>query len=260
MSTDFGKRCGEKLVIVLVRNEFGHFFNLPQIYISSYNMFFLSPRKIMNGSLETISFTPVTQTTMAIISNVSKILALKSSPVGFHDENLMIRNFNHNTTLAAVIFNQMTPKLLSITLRFPSQLRSLQKGQTCGNFDCLWLIRNSNDLENTNSYDREGFLALQHTIFESWLKFHDKVVVDGKLPSLEFNSIQSSGDIDHSHDQGDTTTNAVWIFYYFLYFVPFLNLIWVSVKDFFLRTIRSLSYFSMKIGEIIVDFEEYRVR
>uniref|UniRef100_A0A1I8NCP5 ABC transporter domain-containing protein n=1 Tax=Musca domestica TaxID=7370 RepID=A0A1I8NCP5_MUSDO len=184
--------------------------------------------KIMNGSLETISFTPVTQTTMAIISNVSKILALKSSPVGFHDENLMIRNFNHNQTLAAVIFNQMTPKLLSITLRFPSQLRSLQKGQTCGNFVCLWPMRNSNDLENTNSYDREGFLALQHTIFESWLKFHDKVVVDGKLPSLEFNSIQSSGDIDHSHDQGDTTTNAVWILYYFLYFVPFLNLIWIE--------------------------------
>ncbi|XP_061396882.1 ABC-type organic anion transporter ABCA8-like [Musca vetustissima] len=181
-------------------------------------------QQIMNRSL--LLYTPEHETTATIMHNVSKSLGLTENPMGYKNEDQMLNIFNRNTTLAVVIFHEFSSDFLSLTLRFPSQFRTLQSGHNCSNSDCFWSMRNvDSEIENLNIYLKEGFLQLQHSIFEAWAKFYNKGLEE-KLPSLSFKAFQhSAGGGQTQYDGQKNATHFIWTFYYFIYLVPFLNLV-----------------------------------
>jgi len=122
-----------------------------------------------------LAFTPETTFTSEVTKNVAKTLEL-SSTVGYESESEMQNQFDERTTLAGIVFNDLrddgTPLTLSISIRFPSEFRTIAPFLT---EDRLWITRCSGRInpgrdrakhdKQQDIYIREGFLQLQH-LFE----------------------------------------------------------------------------------------------
>lgn len=179
-----------------------------------------------------LAYTPITPITTQIIEEVVEKLQLKGA-LGFESAFLMEARFFNKTMFAAVDFqgfNQTNPKILTIVIRFPSHFRTIKLQHIK---DYLWLSRCNGILaidsekvghKNTGLYAREGFLALQHQIFLSWLKATG-VELNQKI---ELRSFRHSVNPFYC-DVITTGSNLVYLLFYLCFFYPFLNLIQVRV-------------------------------
>ncbi|XP_030245571.1 ATP-binding cassette sub-family A member 3 [Drosophila navojoa] len=130
-----------------------------------------------------LAYSPDTPFVKRVVDVVTSVLELNNS-IGYNDPETLQNQFDERTMLAAVVFDRLDqdpdaiPKVLSVSIRFPSEFRTISPFLT---EDRLWLTRcsgvvnskrdNAKDSDiNQDIYIREGFLQLQHQVFLAW--FH----------------------------------------------------------------------------------------
>lgn len=163
------------------------------------------------------------------------------------NEQSLINHFNDRKYLAGIYFHNIShveeahtvPEKLSVTLSFPSEFRTSKHPDI---YNRLWLTRCSgvlNDfdtdrLQHADLYLREGFLQIQHRLFVEWLKMLqsgslDHAEIDYSLPTISVRSLRHHTDHEPCHTE--CSSNLIWFLYYFTFFLPFLRVIKVHIKD-----------------------------
>lgn len=184
-------------------------------------------------------FTPNNDNTQNIVKICAKNLKLSGSR-GFESEAEMINHFDAKKVFAGIVLNGS-----NFTLRFPNYFRTQYKKKAYRMPD-FWLTRCSgydeldklNHLKHVDFYAREGFLQLYDHLLKAYYKYKD-ISIDNTKQVYENNSmiIRSVfpgvepqmgcvGDIDRRGLTAEGFLNSA--LYSFIYFVPFLNLVWVS--------------------------------
>lgn len=153
--------------------------------------------------------------------------------------------FDDRTTLAAIVFENIgkdqedVPKELSISIRFPSEFRTISPFLTD---DRLWLRRCSgvvdakrDNVKDTDTdqkqdiYIREGFLQLQHMVFMEWLhKLRATHPPKFPEPQVKVTNVRLRV-ADERCSTMDIYTVPSFL-YNFVYILPFINIIWVSAQ------------------------------
>lgn len=188
-----------------------------------------------------LAHSPNTKFVSEVIQEVATKLELNGS-VGFDNAGALQNQFDERTILAGVIFknididDEMVPKELSISIRFPSEFRTLSPFLT---EDRLWLTRcsgvvnpkrdNSKDSEiNQDIYIREGFLQLQHLIFLEWFhKVRTQNPSTATEPRTEVFNVRLHEAAERCSSM-DLYTVPSFLFN-FLFLLPFINIIRVSL-------------------------------
>ncbi|EDV47605.2 ATP-binding cassette sub-family A member 3 [Drosophila erecta] len=181
-----------------------------------------------------LAFTPETAFTTDVVNKVAKTLEL-SSTLGYDSESEMQNQFDERTTLAGIVFNNLhdegTPLMLSISIRFPSQFRTITPFLT---EDRLWITRCSGRInpvrdrakhdKQQDIYIREGFLQLQHQVFVEWYhRLRTDVITTYTEPHVEvFNILMQAADEPCSVM---SVAQLPTFLYNFIYLLPFLNII-----------------------------------
>ncbi|XP_043660615.1 phospholipid-transporting ATPase ABCA3 [Drosophila teissieri] len=181
-----------------------------------------------------LAFTPETAFTTDVTKNVAKTLEL-SSTVGYESESEMQMQFDERTTLAGIVFNDLSdggvPLTLSVSIRFPSEFRTVAPFLT---EDRLWITRCSGRInpardrakhdKQQDIYIREGFLQLQHQIFVEWYHLLTRdAVTPYKEPNVEvYNILLKAADEPCSVM---SVARLPTFLYNFIYLLPFLNII-----------------------------------
>lgn len=188
-------------------------------------------------------FTPNDETTQSIIQNTVNTFKISGSR-GFDTEAEMMSHFNAKDVFAAVVLNDF-----NMTLRFPNYFRTQYKKKALRMID-FWLTRCSGykelekleELKHADFYSREGFLQLYDNILKA--KYNTDISLEKTLKILvNFNVMSMSSfyhdaipeigcvnDIDRRGLTAEGFLNSA--LYSFLYFVPFLHLVWVSDNNF----------------------------
>ncbi|EDW65658.1 phospholipid-transporting ATPase ABCA3 [Drosophila virilis] len=184
-----------------------------------------------------LAHSPNTKFVSEVIQEVATKLELNGS-VGFDNAGALQNQFDERTILAGVIFknidvnDEMVPKELSISIRFPSEFRTLSPFLT---EDRLWLTRcsgvvnpkrdNSKDSEiNQDIYIREGFLQLQHLIFLEWFhKLRTQNPSTATEPRTEVFNVRLHEPAERCSTM-DLYTVPSFLFN-FLFLLPFINII-----------------------------------
>lgn len=184
-------------------------------------------------------FTPNDETTQNIIRRTVATFKISGSR-GFDTEAEMISHFNAKDVFAGVVLNDF-----NMTLRFPNYFRTQYKKKALRMID-FWLTRCSGykeidkleDLKHVDFYAREGFLHLYHHLLKA--KYNTGVSLEKTLRILKnykrlFMSsfyhdanpeVGCVNDIDRRGLTAEGFLNSA--LYSFLYFLPFLHLVWVS--------------------------------
>lgn len=197
----------------------------------------------MDISHFTLYYAPIDNVARTLLTEVSKNLSLSGDTQGFDDESDLLQHFNRNESLAAIIFQTLTTDSLSVTIRFPNEFRTVLKRQ-----DRWWstgfttLIPDNNNLQNP--YIREGFLQIQHAVFKAWIKYCDASLFH-KIPIIDVNYFLHDS-VRRIPIHRTNSVNVLWHLYHFLYFVPFLNLIWVSSLFYILHSNMHVCYLNFR--------------
>lgn len=178
----------------------------------------------MDISHFTLYYAPVDKITRTLLTEVSKDLSLSGDAQGFDDESDLLQHFHRNKSLAAIIFQKITTDSLSVTIRFPNEFRTVLRRQDRWWSTGFTTLIPGNNLPNP--YIREGFLQIQHAVFKAWIKYFDASLFH-KIPIIDVNYFVHDT-VRRIHIHRKNSANFLWHLYHFLYFVPFLNLIWVS--------------------------------
>lgn len=185
-------------------------------------------------------YSPVTEFAKEIAETVTSELELNNS-VGYDNQETLQNQFDDRTTLAGVIFdrldndNEGVPKVLSVSIRFPSEFRTISPFLT---EERLWLTRCSGVVNpkrdnvkdehvNQDIYIREGFLQLQHQIFLAWFhKIRTQDPTNYTEPQAEvFNvRLRMANERCFSMDFDSIPS----FLFNFIYLLPFINVIRVS--------------------------------
>lgn len=188
-----------------------------------------------------LAYTPKTPFVHGLAKHVVKMLELNAT-IPFANEDELEDQFDEKTTLAGLIFNGVDadkegpPLELSVTIRFPSEFRTMSSFQT---EERLWLTRCSGRInaekEQVKSgykqdiYIREGFLQLQHQIFLHW--YHQllvQLVSNFQKPAVEMFNVHLRAAEEPCAAM--SLARLPTFLYYFIYLLPFLNIIRVSVQ------------------------------
>lgn len=179
-----------------------------------------------------------------MITTVAALLELNGT-TPFENSEVLQSQFDDRTTLAAIVFDNVgknqedVPKELSISIRFPSEFRTISPFLTD---DRLWLrrcsgvvdakrdnVKDTDTDQNQDLYIREGFLQLQHLVFMEWL--HKlRVAHPPKFPEpqVEVTNVRLRV-ADERCSTMDIYTVPSFL-YNFVYLLPFINIIWVSAQ------------------------------
>lgn len=150
---------------------------------------------------------------------------------GFANEHQMIENFKADFVLAAVVFEAD-----NLTLRFPNYFRT-RPNLNCYRTQDFWLTKCLGFLDAEDYYAREGFLALLYTIVMTQIEMEQNInfVKPQSFSSMNYRYLPKMKCVnDINGTQLSWQRFFLWSLYYFLYFVPFLNLLWVSVFGIFI--------------------------
>ncbi|XP_075156656.1 phospholipid-transporting ATPase ABCA3-like [Haematobia irritans] len=177
-------------------------------------------------------YAPIHPITTSIINETAKKLDLFGVEGYNSDYEDFDLYFYRKSYLAIIIFDKFSPDILSVTMRFPNQFRTLHKGKDCWERFCYWSTRRYNFIKDTASSDgnsdvdlyiREGYLQVLHSLFMSWINYYDSSKYTD-ISSLSINTfLHDSQQKKYFHR---SLTNFAWFFYNFVYFLPFLNVIW----------------------------------
>ncbi|KAH8387874.1 hypothetical protein KR093_009983, partial [Drosophila rubida] len=161
-----------------------------------------------------------------------------NTTIAFEDSETLQNQFDERTTLAAIVFEDIDaklenpPKVLSVSIRFPSEFRTLNPFLT---EDRLWLTRCSGFVnakrDNVKDkglyqdiYIREAFLQIQHQVFTEWLhKLRSFYPTEYTEPTVEVFNIRLKVPDDRCSSI-DVYTVSLFLFH-FLYLLPFINII-----------------------------------
>ncbi|XP_037724735.1 ATP-binding cassette sub-family A member 2 [Drosophila subpulchrella] len=181
-----------------------------------------------------LAYTPKTPFTTDVARSVAKTLELNST-VGYRLESEMQDQFDERTTLAGIVFHEAsrggTPLKLSISIRFPSEFRTIAPFLT---EDRLWITRCSGRInpgrdqakhyKQQDLYIREGFLQLQHQIFVEWYhRLRTDFITTYPEPNVEvYNILLNAADEPCSVM---SIARLPTFLYNFIYLLPFLNII-----------------------------------
>lgn len=138
----------------------------------------------------------------------------------------MIQNFKADSVLAAVVFEPN-----NLTLRFPNYFRTRINKNYYRTQD-FWLQKCFGFLDPEDYYAREGFLALLYTIIMARIEMEksNNFVSPKSFSSMNYKFLPKMKCVnDISGIQLSWQRFFVWSLYYFIFFVPFLNLLWVSI-------------------------------
>lgn len=192
-----------------------------------------------------IAYTPNSVFTKDVVSTVAAILELNGT-TGYEDAEALQSQFDDRVILAGIVFENVkknqedAPKELSLSIRFPSEFRTLRPFLT---EDRLWLKRCSGVVDskrdnvddsdsNQDIYIREGFLQLQHLIFVEWLhKLRSQYTPEYTEPQVEVFNVRLKV-ADERCSTMDIYTVPLFL-YNFVYILPFINIIWVSAQSSF---------------------------
>ncbi|KAH8252511.1 hypothetical protein KR032_000293 [Drosophila birchii] len=180
-----------------------------------------------------LGYTPNTEFVSNLAAKVMATLELNAT-IPFDSEEDLENQLDERTTLAGLVFiGDLTkvPKRLDVQIRFPSEFRTLKTYQT---EDRLWLTRCSGliytDREqvdkpiNQDIYIREGFLQLQHQVFMEW--YHQLSTLfesNNEDPNVMVYNIQIKAADEHCAAR--SLVRLPTFLYYFIYLLPFLNII-----------------------------------
>ncbi|KAM8720001.1 hypothetical protein ACLKA7_006114 [Drosophila subpalustris] len=185
----------------------------------------------------TLAYVPKSVFAYQIADQIAKRLELNNT-IGFEDPDTLQNQFDERTTLAAIIFEdtdeslETAPKSLSVSIRFPSEFRTLNPFLT---EDRLWLTRcsgfvnakrdNVKDSDiNQDIYIREAFLQIQHQVFIEWLRQLRKIYPTNMgEPIVEVFNVRLKVP-DERCSTIDVYTVPLFLFN-FLYLLPFINII-----------------------------------
>ncbi|TMW51591.1 hypothetical protein DOY81_003318 [Sarcophaga bullata] len=182
-------------------------------------------------------FTPNDPTTQNIIKNTVTTFKISGSR-GFDTEAEMISHFNAEDVFAGIVLNDF-----NMTLRFPNYFRTQYKKKSLRMID-FWLTRCSGyqeldkleNLKHVDFYVREGFLQLYDHLLKA--KYNTDISLEKTLKILATFNMMSMSSLYHDADpevgcvnnidrRGLTAEGFLNSFLYsFLYFVPFLHLVW----------------------------------
>lgn len=177
-------------------------------------------------------FTPNNSYTQNVFKITAEKLKLNGSK-GFASETEMLDDFRAANTLAGVVLLGH-----NVTLRFPNYFRTTTNNNYYKSQDfwltrCTGLLDADNKKKHLDFYEREGFLQLLYTIIRSQLEVENKTEIkEYEMPALisMHHSIEPKvgcvNDVSRKPMTPDSFLN--WSLYYFIYFVPFLNLVWAS--------------------------------
>ncbi|KAH8416825.1 hypothetical protein KR222_006445 [Zaprionus bogoriensis] len=184
-----------------------------------------------------LAYTPQSAFVQDVVRTVALLLELNGT-IGFDNSEVLQNQFDERTTLAAIVFENIekdqetVPKVLSFSIRFPSEFRTLSPFLT---EDRLWLTRCSGVVnakrDNTNDKDikqdiyiREGFLQLQHLVFIEWLHrlrgFYPPAFTEPQVEVLNVRLRMA----DERCSTMDLYTMPSFL-YNFVYLLPFINII-----------------------------------
>ncbi|XP_002133848.2 ATP-binding cassette sub-family A member 2 [Drosophila pseudoobscura] len=182
-----------------------------------------------------LAFAPKTEFTELVINAVADELGMKGVQ-GYKNNAELQKHFDERTTLAGIIFHDSPakepPESLSISIRFPSEFRTIKPFLTEAR---LWLTRcsgavrdkqdNAKDTDtNQDLYIREGFLQLQHHVFLQWFQqLKIKYPHTYTEPQVEVFNIRLRA--ANSPCTMMTLVRMPAFLYNFLYLIPFLNII-----------------------------------
>ncbi|XP_060661358.1 phospholipid-transporting ATPase ABCA3 isoform X1 [Drosophila nasuta] len=161
-----------------------------------------------------------------------------NTTIAFEDSDTLQNQFDQRTTLAAIVFEdtdanlETPPKVLSVSIRFPSEFRTLNSFLT---EDRLWLTRCSgfvnakrDNVEEKELYQdiyiRETFLQIQHQVFMEWLHQLRAIYPSSYTePAVEVFNIRLKVP-DERCSSIDVYTVPLFLFN-FLYLLPFINIL-----------------------------------
>ncbi|KAH8261712.1 hypothetical protein KR044_002736, partial [Drosophila immigrans] len=184
-----------------------------------------------------LAYSPKSLFAKQLADAVATTLDLNTT-IAFEDNEALQSQFDERTTLAGIVFEDMDanlelpPKTLSVSIRFPSEFRTLSPFLT---EDRLWLTRcsgfvnakrdNVKDLdEYQDIYIREAFLQIQHQVFTEWLhKLRTIYPTPYTEPVVEVFNIRLRVPDDRCSSI-DVYTVPLFLFH-FLYLLPFINII-----------------------------------
>ncbi|KAI8118826.1 ATP-binding cassette sub-family A member 3 [Lucilia cuprina] len=179
-------------------------------------------------------YTPINNYTQNIFEITAQQLNLNAA-IGFNMENEMLEQFTASNTLAAVILHGH-----NIIIRFPNYFRTRPYKNYYKPQD-FWLTRCSGLLDSNNKkhldyYDREGFLQLLYTLIATQLNVENPAVTKDyempKLISMHYNLEPKRSCVNDMNRKTITQkTFFIWSLYYFLYLLPFLNLLWKFSRE-----------------------------
>jgi len=188
----------------------------------------------------TLAYCPNSIFAEQIAKSVATTLELNTT-VAFEDPEALHNQFDERTTLAAIIFEgtdaslETVPKTLSVSIRFPSEFRTLDPFL---NEDRLWLTRCSGFVNakrdnvkdpdmNQDIYIREAFLQIQQQVFAEW--YHKLRLIyptSYTEPAVEVFNVRLKVP-DERCSTMDVYAVPLFLFN-FLYLLPFINVIRVS--------------------------------
>ncbi|KAH8344779.1 hypothetical protein KR067_006857 [Drosophila pandora] len=182
-----------------------------------------------------LAYAPIVPFAREMTESVAKTLELNAT-IGFNSADQMQDQFDERTTLAGVVYYNVeaegTPLKLSLSIRFPSEFRTILPFLTENR---LWLTRCSGRInegrdrvtdqdKQQDIYIREGFLQLQHQIFTEWYhRLRNEFPTEYPEPNVEVYNILHKAD-----DESCTSMNMHRLptfLYNFIYLLPFLNII-----------------------------------
>ncbi|XP_068154604.1 phospholipid-transporting ATPase ABCA3 [Drosophila tropicalis] len=183
-----------------------------------------------------LAFCPATEFAKEIADAVAKTLELNGT-IPFVDPDQLQNQFEERNTLAGIEFNNLEhetiPKVLDITIRFPSEFRTLSPFLTENR---LWVTRCSGVVSATRDkaadndrhqdiYIREGFLQLQHQIFLEWYhRLRTQYPSAFNEPSVQVHNIRLR--VANGGCTQNGFVNGPIFLFNFIYLLPFLNVIW----------------------------------
>ncbi|KAH8409300.1 hypothetical protein KR009_012306 [Drosophila setifemur] len=182
-----------------------------------------------------LAYTPSVPFAKEMTDSVAETLELGGT-VPYKSEDIMQDQFDDRTTLAGVVYygleTEGTPLALSISIRFPSEFRTISPFLT---EDRLWLTRCSGKVrpgrdraldrdKEQDIYIREGFLQLQHQLFVKWYhRLRNEFASDYQEPNVEvYNILLKAADEPCSVM---SVQRLPTFLFNFIYLLPFLNII-----------------------------------
>ncbi|XP_017056334.1 phospholipid-transporting ATPase ABCA3 [Drosophila ficusphila] len=235
------------MVLVIVLNPIAHSKRLLYMSTDNENEQSIVSHKLQDISILTrmadskrektkyrLAYTPRSNFVKDVTKNVAKTLELDST-VGYATEAELEDQFDERTTLAGLVFHgadgDATPLTLSVSIRFPSEFRTIAPFLT---EDRLWITRCSGRInpgrdrakhdKQQDIYIREGFLQLQHQIFMEWYhRLRNDFITTYPEPNVEvYNILLKAADEPCSVM---SLARLPTFLYNFIYLLPFLNII-----------------------------------